>query len=276
MCAPSLFGIVINDANDPAYITGNTNYTGVAAIFFSIGQSQAICTGTLMQTGMHILTAGHCVDGASNWSVTFQTGSGNTTIAVVNSDLHPLYSPRPAPLGGISEYDVAILTLASLAPPDAERYGLKLDFNGITTATQLDLVGYGRGDLLPSQVRRHAVNTMDGVIGSINGVPTPDNPLLMSLQYGTGAGNEGIVSSGDSGGPALFGNLVLGVASFAFDIPANYDYQTGTTYQTGHASLAETVTGTWVANTLSIPEPGTFLLAGIALLVVAKAGKRLQ
>lgn len=77
--------IVIDDATTPGYVTGAAAYTGVAKVTYNgIGQGGTtyICSGALLIDGLHVVTAGHCVQGGSNWLVTFETPGGTTTLAV--------------------------------------------------------------------------------------------------------------------------------------------------------------------------------------------------
>jgi hypothetical protein len=267
------FGITINDTATPGYITGMGSYTGVVKILFSSFSTPGtfICSGSLLPTGMHILTAGHCVDDAFGWTVTFETAAGTTTLGTVAAALHPLYGPRPAPIDQLSEYDIAVLTLDSVAPATAERYDVKFDLSGVTTASIIDIVGYGLGGNptvghLGTGTRRHAVNTIDGLIGSLSGVPTPDLPFAMFNFFGADPPEHGLINGGDSGGPAFFMGDILGVASFG-NLPRPPDPFSPGVYFTGHATLFDDATVAFLAPFV-VPEPGTLTLVGIGVLAI--------
>lgn len=258
------FGVAITDVSDPNYVTGDSNYTGVTEILFDyIGRPGTfLCTGSLV-SDYQILTAGHCASGAENWTVTFQTPSGTTNIGVTQALVHPDFGPRPAPYGVLDQYDVAILTLAAMAPSDAFRYLLATTFEGAFSVSPIDIVGYGYGGsaatgVEPLGVRRHAVNTIDALY------PFPDSPFQMNMMFGAEPGNYGLISGGDSGSPAFFNGRIIGVGSFT-NLPSFGGYFTSITYSTGHTNLLDPTTGIWVANAL-IPEPGTvgLLAAGLA------------
>lgn len=276
--------IVINAVEDPDYVTGNDRYTGVTKIVFNLDGVNGLflCSGSLI-SDIHILTAGHCLSGAANWNVTFETPSGTTTIGTSAAALHPEFRAREDGFPSLAQYDVGILTLNQPAPVDAQRYGLKLDLTGFVLAslfepgTPLNLVGYGLGGnpavgFLDVGVRRHAQQTV--VVADF----VPDQVLVMGMSFGFAPDNYGLINAGDSGGPALFGDQVLGVASFSsLPRPGTGQYEVSfLPYLTGHESLADPITGAWVAGYVStqpVPEPGTIvlLLAGVSTMRLARS-----
>jgi hypothetical protein len=142
-CAWPVRAIVVADnASDPTY-TGILSYGATAyGINFSgvveVTGPDGGCTGSLLSDGIHILTAGHCVVGASpaSMNVTFQGPSGPVGAAV--SGVQTEYTGDPT-LGT----DVAVLTLSQPAPSFAARYSL---YDGSTPlSTPLVLAGYGYG-----------------------------------------------------------------------------------------------------------------------------------
>jgi hypothetical protein len=276
LCALSVpaFGVAITDTSYSGYVTGNGSFTGVAEILFNyVGRSGTyLCSGSLI-SDYQILTAGHCASGAENWSVIFETPSGSTSIGVTSALVHPDYSPRPSPYTLLSEYDIAILTLASLAPSDASRYMLATTFDGDFPVSPLEIVGFGLGGsadtgVQPAGVRRQAVNTIEGLY------PFVDSPLRMTMRFGAEPGNYGLINGGDSGSPAFYNGSIVGVASFA-NLPSFGSYSTSVTYESGHTSLLDPATGNWVASML-IPEPGTIglLAAGLAALILLGRRRR--
>ncbi len=266
------FGVAITNASDPNYITGGSSYTGVTEIFFNYVDRAGtfLCSGSLV-SDYQILTAGHCASGAENWTVTFETPSGTTNIGVTKALVHPGFSPRPAPYSVLDQYDVAILTLAAMAPSDASRYMLSRTLDGAFPTSPIDIVGYGYGGsaatgVQPLGVRRRAVNTIDTLY------PFPDAPFQMNMMFGAEPGDYGLISIGDSGSPAFLDGRIIGVGSFT-NLPSFGGYFTSITYSTGHTSLLDPTTGNWVANSL-IPEPGTVGLLASGLAGLALFGRR--
>ena len=273
-----LMSIVINNTNTLGYVTGDTDYTGVVEVVFSQASqpgSTFICSGALVSP-TQILTAGHCISGAEGWSVTFQTASGTRSIGVSDSALDPMFGP----LGntGLDVYDVGLLTLSTPAPLGAQIYELDLTPSGfVFGSSTVDMAGYGLGGnpkvgFLGGGTRRHAQNTLTGVIVSVNGVYTPDYPLYAPLTFGTGtADGTGLPNAGDSGGPLFFDGQILGVSSFGnlprSDMPSTGPYEYGVQYYAAFADIANPLIGGWVESEL-VPEPGTWALVALGGLAL--------
>lgn len=272
--------ITINDTSYPGYITSPSAYTGVVSIYFQeSGQSGSfICSGSLI-SDMYILTAGHCINDASNWQVNFTTGSGVTTIGVTGSFLDPNFAAYPSNSGlaGLFSYDVGVLQLASAAPADATRYAIQTSYTGVSSSSPIDIVGYGLGGnpsagILSVGTRRHAQTTFGGVIQSLNGVITPDQPLYSFQEFSTGTpAGIGMINGGDSGGPAFFDGAVIGIADFA-DLPRTGDYASNTYYLSAWQSLANPAIGDFV-DQFAAPEPSTWLLLGSGLIAIVASGR---
>jgi hypothetical protein len=197
-------------------------------------------SGVLLFDGTAVLTAAHLFAGqASSANVIFETMAGLQTIASSQVLINPNYSTAN------SHSDLALVWLSQDAPVAAQRYGI---YRGSSEIGQtMTMVGYGvpgsgdTGMLTPFNevpVRVKANNQFEsesaalgrffgesGVWESTSGkqlVADFDNGLaqndaLGSLlnKSGLGLGNlEGLISKGDSGGPAFIGNLVAGIASF--------------------------------------------------------------
>jgi len=210
-------------------------YDGVVRI--SCGEYYS--TGVLLYDGRAVLTAAHLfTDGPASASVYFETTAGLQMIGSNRVLIHPLYT-------GDSNNDLALVWLSRSAPTVAERYELHRD--GDEIGQSFDLVGYGRPgtgstgvleSYSGSPLRLTASNAFDvdaavlkNFMGTImdwsplpgsqliadfdNGTSTNDALGRLIYHYETGLGlDEGLISSGDSGGPAFINGRVAGIASY--------------------------------------------------------------
>jgi hypothetical protein len=281
-CPLPLAAIAINNVATPGYITGAESFTGVTRIVYEGADgSNFLCSGALINP-MYVVTAGHCVSGASNWEVAFETpGFSPLVIGVNASFLHPDFAPRPSPVGNLYQYDVAVLQLASPAPAGAQVYGLHLTLDDVLPTSTVDIVGYGLGGspaagFLSAGTRRHATGVVDAALDSLDGAPAPDHPLQMTLVFGDStAGGSGMINAGDSGGPMLFNGQILGIAAYGNLPRPGSNYQTGVEYISGHENVADPLIGNWLAR-FEVPEPAAIgmLAFGLVLIVLAEIAKR--
>lgn len=183
------------------------------------GNVIASCSGSLLSTGKHILTAAHCmtndsgqVDSAST-DVVFRLIGGDIKLNVTASryKIHPNWR-------GSEGHDLAVLDLPEVAPADADRYDLYR--NTDERGQIVRIVGYGfTGSGGPSGSvdgqRRMMRNAIEGTSYSPLFGPDfgPDGTVLWYDHDGGLGSFEGWAARGDSGGPMLVGNQILGVAS---------------------------------------------------------------
>jgi hypothetical protein len=197
-------------------------------------------TGVLLFDGRAILTAAHLFSsGSSTASVQFDTAAGTQTISSSKVSVQSNYDP----VNGNN--DLALVWLSASAPTQAERYSLYRSSDEI--GQTLTMVGYGipgtgaAGELTSysgSPIRLKAKNqfdadaaTLKNGLGSVmNWTPTAGTQLIADFDNGTtqqdalgrlinlpGTGlgqNEGLISPGDSGGPAFINGLIAGIASY--------------------------------------------------------------
>lgn len=204
-------------------------------------------TGALIEGGRAVITAAHLFKGNDSATVHFETASGSQSVASGQVFVNPNYDA----VNG--NHDLAVVWLSAPAPVTAERYELyrKSDELG-QIAT---LVGYGTpgsgasgtiSNYSGSYVRLKANNRFDTEIGALKGglgsamgwSPVAGSQLVADFDDGTAAHDalarligtadlglgtsEGLIAPGDSGGPALLGNKLAGVASYSAALAASY------------------------------------------------------
>jgi hypothetical protein len=293
-------------AGDPAdyLIPPVTPFDGVAEIRFgrqsSPGQDLS-CSGSLLGTGRHVLTAAHCftnqlgvldVEGSSK--VFFDLPSGRLGISSKRFFIHPDWSPSTGT--GIGTNDIAIIKLASKAPPKVNRYEI---YRGDSEVGQDGFkVGYGesgsgnQGAVLDRGEKRLGLNQYDALgdvfLQSAGFADTilPGTQLAYDFDNGSPANDgfgfiyglpdpglgpiEGFPAKGDSGGPTFLVNgQIAGIASFNTKVVFLKDGATSDIDNTLNSSFGEFGVDTqvsayadWIDSTLeptSVPEPSTVL-----------------
>ncbi len=204
------------------------------------------CSGTLMPTGRHILTAAHCfnntgVVGVGNPTVFFDLPSGRVAIESVKFDLHPTWTGFEV----IAPGDIAVVKLAQQAPAAAERFDIYRDSDEVgqvMTKVGYGRIGIGRQGAFDNNfdsrklAGENRVDTsydicVDAALGTNAGATQLgydfDNrrsgndayDVLCGISDDRGQGGQEVgIAPGDSGGPLLIDGKVAGVASHGFTL----------------------------------------------------------
>lgn len=276
------WAIAIGDPN-AAILPSNSFAAGVGYM--------GACSGVLLGTGMHVLTAAHCAN-SSPATVYFPTATdaGAPIYNIANFQQHPDYEPLNT--SNPAAADLAVITLASMVDPAVPRYQLYTG-SGELGSTFI-VAGYGLPGNGASGVSgslgtlRSAQNVFDDDPANQLAGFMPGSFLIFDFDNGNAAQNglgglglgaaEGVGASGDSGGPLfLFISgvyYIAGIQSFSanvqdgngvtlFDIDnavnGTYGEWGGATRVSTYQSWINSITG---VNT-AVPEPGTFVLAGL-------------
>lgn len=242
---------VAGNPSDYLVLPGSFNgvFDGVVDIRFgreSTPGQEFGCSGSLLGTGQHVLTAAHCFTNASgvldvvkpSSSIFFDLSSGRQGIKPKNFFIHPDWTPSTG--AGVGINDIAIIQLAAKAPAEADRYDI---YRGNEEVGQDGFkFGYGEsgngneGAVLGRGEKRFALNRYDAlgdellrVTDSTSGKSAfektilPETQLAYDFDNGSlandgfglifglsddlGLGNlEGFPASGDSGGPTFLAN----------------------------------------------------------------------
>ncbi len=204
-------------------------------------------TGTLLYDGQAILTAAHLFgSGSGSATIYFATTDGTVTLQSTDIIVHPAYDASQ------NNNDVALVWLNGTAPIKAERYTLYRSDDAVGKV--FSMVGYGLPGTGSSgadsssaspPARLKAKNTFDGdgaklteeLHHQISWTPLAGSQLLADFDSGN-AGNdaigallgivgqgvgadEGLISPGDSAGPAFINGQLAGVASYTASLSSS-------------------------------------------------------
>ncbi|HYD70463.1 Calx-beta domain-containing protein [Azospirillum sp.] len=255
-----MVSIPVSDPRSPGYVVADgAGFDGVVRI--SNGTTYG--TGSLLWTGLHLVTAAHVVSGLDPATLTvhFTIAGRVESVAVDSVFINPGYASPSA------NADVAVLRLRQPAPTTAERYTLHRDPDEL--GRTLRIVGYGAAATGAAGVsatatpatRRAAENRVDALTDVINGhdelgvnwevrdgtqfltdfddgtsAHDAGGSLLSLPDLGLGAG-EGLTSPGDSGGPAFIDGRIAGIASYTFRLAR--DGVSSDVDATGNSSFGE-------------------------------------
>ena len=227
--------MVVSDTNTTSIVTAFDNLSSVV----QIATGTATGSGTLLYDGRAILTAAHVVanTSASQLSVLFSDPSLGSTyqMSVFDVAIHPDYDPVN------SNNDLAIIWLEEAAPSSVNRSNISHEAltdgatvllagfgtTGIgsigTTTTTDKLKTYNQFDWNSADFSQEFLQTLswtplEEAIWAAdfdNGSSSQDliGAWTQSPELGLGS-NEGLIAPGDSGGPALINDTVVGIASY--------------------------------------------------------------
>ncbi len=241
--------VPVSDPNAPSYWVTPGDYSGVVELDLSGGD---VCTGTLLTSGRHILTAAHCFETTEHTGRPTLTPNARKVTAI----FHLRKDTAAFPVEAIFVYpewqnlessngDLAIVQLFEQAPEEAQRYELyrgddevgqvftRVGFGSQSTG-QRGEVALDKDDLTP--VMRFGQNQYDALGEVFNEPDTapesyvePGQQLVYDFDSGKaendafgaefgwpnlGLGDREIGSSrGDSGGPAFIDGKIAGISS---------------------------------------------------------------
>lgn len=300
--------VASGDIQAPPYTDANTlnrgtGYDGVVSLQINTPNGTYICSGSLLWSGMDILTAAHCPyagGGATSIIANFFPGpAGNTSQIQISSNswsVKPGYNPAGS---AVQANDLAVIHLPTAAPDFVNRYSL---FTGDPFSAAFDVVGFGaRGSfgqgatISPSfTARRHGYNMFDfgldeffgsqyaGILMADfdNGNPNNDASCFWFGICQTGVPGEANTAGGDSGGPAFINGQIAGVTSFGIRFRDLPDYPGSPPDIDGSLNSSFGEMSGWVRpdaawiESVTAPEPSTLVLFASGFLVIGIVARR--
>lgn len=249
--------MVVSGSTYKSFKYNAKDYSGVV----KVSSSGYYGTGSLLHDGTAILTAAHVfTDVKSKTNVQFEHNDGSVQNILASSVLiHPNYETYN------DNNDLAIVFLEKHAPITADRYNIYRNNDELTQ--DFVAVGYGTPgigslgeDLSSTELLRLKVTntyeTFGDTLKNVAGSSMAWNPLKSSIlvadfddgshihdalgnimkitNRGTGL-TEGLISSGDSGGPAFIDKNIAGVASYtaslsSFDAALDIDNDSNSSF----------------------------------------------
>jgi hypothetical protein len=293
-------GMVTAGSPDDFLTPAGRGLDGVARLLVDISTASYLCSGVLLETGRHILTAAHCVADASGRSdliaadVLFETPDLISQVSGTRAVVHPDYNGDT-----LAGHDLAIIVLAGQAPAGADRYALYRaadEFGQVGLMAGYGATGRGRRDLtIPGEQRRAGRNRFESdgtnvgldasgllVYDFDNGRANNDGfGVLVPPLANRGEGaREVIPSLGDSGGPTFLGGAVAGIHSFGFRARttsgriSDIDSLLNQSYGEFGADVRVSLYADWIEAVIAVPDLPTFFSVLIALICLPKTGSR--
>lgn len=224
--APSAHGIVIRDDlfNTAAFASP---ITAVGQVLF--GSSG--CSGSLLSTGIHFLTAAHCVGSfVGTATVNLHNGTNSFSYTSTKIAVNPNFNSFS------NGADMAVVTLNQVADSSIQRLSLYTgsgELNQEVTVIGLGRRGVGSSGSSTSSFlttnglldRRQGTNIVDSLLNNavlFFDFDDPMNPNRSSLGQSSATTLEAILAPGDSGGPVLINGQIAGVNSFISCLPGTF------------------------------------------------------
>jgi secreted trypsin-like serine protease len=281
--------IVVSSGTPDNYLSAQT------AVGFSNVPSVGLCSGSLLATGQHFLTAAHCILGYSGAATVTFTNALGTNFSYTSSSMiaHPSFIQGQYLAGN----DIAIIRLSQQVDASINRLSLYTG-GGNEQGSEATLIGYGRTGMGATGsvagtfgTRREGQNVVDTVTSNLLYFDFDSGNAAQSTSGGLGLGSREVsIAQGDSGGPALINGRIAGINSFITCVGSggvcvstiDVDSRLNSTFGEQFATTRVSTYLTWITQNTGglsgsfegVPEPSTYATGLLGLVIcLAKARK---
>lgn len=296
LCPISLPAIVTSGLPDNYLTPFGAGWDGVTSLEIVQATRSVDCSGVLLGTGQHVLTAAHCLTDSTGMPNVFGLTARFETASIIEQIDYASILVYAGYTGDVfNGNDLAIVTLASPAPAGANRYSI---YRGSDETGQIGVVaGYGatgqghEDDSLPAGQRRIGLNRLDADGSAFqfagadslllydfdNGLPQNDGLGVVLGLHDLGEGlQEVFPSHGDSGGPTFLNGAVAGLHSFSFrENGPDVDDALNQSFGEFAADVRVSAFAGWIDSQVAVPEPasGILILPALAFIMLRRLRK---
>lgn len=170
-------------------------YPASVSIWSDFGNTRQLCTGTFVSDNT-LITAAHCMYGVNS-----STGAARSIVKIREKgdvpSIRAFANPRA---NGVSPFDVAV----AIFPDHTAIDWMPISTEPAPNGAEVDMVGYGSRRVWngSDHERSHGSNLVDGEW----------NGLILTRRSGS-TSDDVAASPGDSGGPMIHQNHVVGISS---------------------------------------------------------------
>ncbi|MGE0439988.1 MAG: trypsin-like serine protease [Gemmatimonadales bacterium] len=274
-------------------------YDATVALIITKPTGSFICSGSLVGYGRTVVTAAHCLVGATSVNTFIFPPAGGTTI--LTSTQYVIHGGYTGAV--VDENDIALLTLPKYVT-DVTPYGF---YEPDALGEVANIVGFGAsgsgltGAVLAAGTRRQAWNRFDFYADdpTLGGLFGNEHVLMADFDSGNAAQDatcrlygffggggpcglgqgalEGLTAGGDSGGSLLVGGRLAAVTSFGLTfsrgIVGDIDGVLNSSFGEFAGFVPIALHRDWLAQYIT-PEPATILLMATGLLALALMRRR--
>jgi secreted trypsin-like serine protease len=273
---------------------------GVLQLWIDTSVASYQCSGVLLGSGRHVLTAAHCVTDASgkpdlvSFGALVETSKSVTMLNGTKVAVNPGYDGNL-----LDGNDLDVVTLDGTAPTEADRYSVYRrndEVGQVGLLAGYGITGQGAADPSITPGQRMAGSNRYDADASAFGYAAGHNDLLYDFDNGSAANDgfgfflgihdlgegpdEALTSFGDSGGPTFLDGQVAGIHSFVFRLTtakghtSDVDGVMNQSFGELGADVRLSQYADWIDRQMAVPDLPTAAPVALAIVLIALARGR--